>query len=262
MTKYDFLLRDVKFTIETDHKNPTYLKTAQSTKVRRWQLALQDYDFSCIHIAGADNVVADAFSRLCEHHHEDDARTSELHTLLLEGSADSPTEERLPVTTEPTILPLIQTQIKEVHNSVVGHFGVEYIRKALLSRGVNDKGLSRFVAKFVRDCSLCQLLSAMSRKIMTHRFTTASYTPMEVLNIDTTIGPVMRDATENCYIHVVIDCFTRFVELYPVSDASAFLCARALLNHVGRYGTPMTIRSDRGTQFVNGIVKELLDLLQ
>jgi transposase InsO family protein len=84
---------------------------------------------------------------------------------------------------------------------------------------------------------------------------------MEVLNIDA-IGPVTCDATENCYILTVIDCFTRFVELYPVNDTSALLCARALLNHVCRYGTPMTIHSDRGTQFVNGIIKELLDLLQ
>jgi hypothetical protein len=52
VTKYDFLLRDVKFTVETDHKKLAYLKTAQSAKVRRWQLALQEYDFTCIHIAG------------------------------------------------------------------------------------------------------------------------------------------------------------------------------------------------------------------
>jgi hypothetical protein len=84
---------------------------------------------------------------------------------------------------------------------------------------------------------------------------------MEVLKIDT-IGPITRDAAENSYILVVIDCFTRFIELYPVSDTSALLCARALLGHVCRYGTPLTNISDRGTQFVNGIIKELLDLLQ
>ncbi len=85
---------------------------------------------------------------------------------------------------------------------------------------------------------------------------------MEVLNIDA-IGPVTRDVNEKCYILVVIDCFTRFIELYPISDTSALRCARALLGHVCRYGTPMTIRcSDRGTQFVNGITKELLELLQ
>jgi hypothetical protein len=81
----------------------------------------------------------------------------------------------VPVTTEPTIPPLIRAQIEGVHNSVVGHFGVEYTRKALqISRGVNDKRLRRFVAKFVRDCPVCQLRSAMNRQIMTHHFTTAS----------------------------------------------------------------------------------------
>jgi hypothetical protein len=84
---------------------------------------------------------------------------------------------------------------------------------------------------------------------------------MEVFSIDT-IGPITRDAAESCYILVVIDCFTRFVELYPVSDTSALLCARGLLSHVCRYGTPMIIRFDKETQFVNGIIKELLNLLQ
>jgi hypothetical protein len=84
---------------------------------------------------------------------------------------------------------------------------------------------------------------------------------MEVLNIDT-IGPVNRYSANNCFILAVIDCFTRFVELYPVSDTSALPCAHALLSHVCLYGTPMTIRSDRGTQFVNGIIRELLSLLQ
>jgi hypothetical protein len=55
---------------------------------------------------------------------------------------------------------------------------------------------------------------------------------------------------------------TQFVELYPVSDTFALLCARALLTHACRYGTSMTIRSDRGTQFVNGIIRELFNLLQ
>jgi hypothetical protein len=114
VTKYDFLPRDVKFTIETNHKNLTYLKTAQSAKVRCWQLALQEYDFNCIHIAGADNVMADAFSRLCEHHQENDAHVGAIHTLRLGGRADSTTEEQSPVTTEPFIPLLIRAQIDRV----------------------------------------------------------------------------------------------------------------------------------------------------
>jgi hypothetical protein len=110
---------------------------------------------------------------------------------------------------------------------------VEYTRKVLLDRGVDDDGLRRAVTKFVRDCPVRQLRSVLNRQIKTHRFTTASYTPMEVLNIDT-IGPVSKVSADNCYILVIIDCFTQFVELYPVSDVSALPCAPALLCHVCR----------------------------
>jgi hypothetical protein len=69
ITKFDFLLRDVQFVVETDHKNLTFLKTAQSAKVRRWELALQEFDFQYIHIKEEDNnVVADTFSWPCHHH--------------------------------------------------------------------------------------------------------------------------------------------------------------------------------------------------
>jgi hypothetical protein len=85
--------------------------------------------------------VADAFSRLCEHHQENDAHVGAIHTLRLGGRADSATEEQLPVTAEPSIPPLIRAQIEKVHNSVVEYFGEEYTRKALLGRGVIDQGL-------------------------------------------------------------------------------------------------------------------------
>jgi hypothetical protein len=133
----------------------------------------------------------------------------------------SNSNSKKPVTTEPSIDPNLRTKIEAVHNSVSGHFDEEYTRKVLLGRGVDDDGLRRAVTKFVRDCPVCQLIrSVLNSQIKTHRFTTASYTPMEVLNIDT-IGPVSKDSANNCYILVIIDCFTRFVELYPVSDTSA-----------------------------------------
>jgi hypothetical protein len=88
ITKFDFLLRDVQFVIETDHKNLTFLKTAQSAKVRRWQLALQEFDFKYIHIKGDDNVVADAFSRLFDHHPMDKvAKTEMLTAFFISGDS-------------------------------------------------------------------------------------------------------------------------------------------------------------------------------
>lgn len=60
---------------------------------------------------------------------------------------------------------------------------------------------------------------------------------------------------------MIICCFTRFVELYVVPDTSALEAARALLQHMGRYGAPSQIRSDNSSQFVNDVIEELLRLV-
>ncbi len=110
----------IQFVVKTDHKNLTFLKTAQSAKVRRWQLALQEFDFKYIHIEGEDNVVADTFSRLCDHLYMDGVSTTErLTALFISGDcmgSNAPTIEprtnsnsRIPVTTEPSIDPFLNS---------------------------------------------------------------------------------------------------------------------------------------------------------
>ena len=60
-------------------------------------------------------------------------------------------------------------------------------------------------------------MSVLKVPIHTHPFTTATYEPMERLNVGI-IGPFDKDEFGNAYIIVIIDCFTRFVELYAVPD--------------------------------------------
>ena len=54
-----------QFEIVTDHKSLTFLLTSpfNSSRLLRWILALQEYDFVIRHCKGTDNVVADFFSR-------------------------------------------------------------------------------------------------------------------------------------------------------------------------------------------------------
>ena len=42
--KFKHLLRDVKFTIRTDHKNLTYMVESRSERVNRWRDYLQQFD--------------------------------------------------------------------------------------------------------------------------------------------------------------------------------------------------------------------------
>lgn len=238
LTKFSHLLRDNKFLLRTDHMNLTYINQGSSQKVKRWKMALQEFDFDIQHVAGKDNGIADSFSRMCLNHNE----TLPHHSLNAIEEFTRIPEERY-------------RNISGHHNSKVGHFGVEKTIDALHKSGLQWKYMRKQVRQFIKQCPVCQKLSATKLALKVHPFTTAAYSPMDVLNIDT-IGPVAKDLFGNEHIIVIIDCFTRWVELIPIPDTTAKSAARALLQHVGRYGTPGLIKSDRGSQFVNNIISE------
>ena len=74
--------------------------------------------------------------------------------------------------------------------------------------------------------------------IRAHGFTTSTYTPMECLNIDS-LGPL----PDKDYILVIVCTFTRWVELYLTTDATALSAAECLIKHFGRFGAPRQLRS-------------------
>ena len=95
--------------------------------------------------------------------------------------------------------------------------------------------------------------------IKTHPFTCASYNPFEVIHLDH-IGPLKVDDKGHQYILVLIDAFSRWVELFPTTSVSAYETASCLFQHFGRFGTPSAIHTDRGTAFHNALVEELTRL--
>jgi hypothetical protein len=152
-------------------------------------------------------------------------------------------------------------QIAKVHNSTAGHNGVEKTLEKLKSIDSSKwPHLRDHVKKFVSDCPICQKLDYRNVKNHTEPYTTASMEPFETLNIDT-IGPLPKDDLGNIYVLVIIDCFSRFIELYAVPDTSAPPAAKCILQHLGRYGAPRRIRTDNGSQFVNEMVDELISLV-
>jgi hypothetical protein len=61
LEKFQCLLYNRHFILETDNKNLTFLNTSTSSRVYRWKLAIQRYAFNIRRIVGELNVVADAF---------------------------------------------------------------------------------------------------------------------------------------------------------------------------------------------------------
>jgi transposase InsO family protein len=99
-------------------------------------------------------------------------------------------------------------------------------------------------------------MSMIKIPIHAHGFTTSTYTPMECLNIDF-VGPF----PDKGYILVIIDTFTRWVELFHTPDNTALSTAKCLLQHFGRFGAPSQLRSDNGPHFIADVIREFLSLV-
>ena len=59
-------LEGAHFTVQTDHKNILQLQKSNAPKVVRWRLAMQQFDYTVVHVegAGAKHAIADCISRL------------------------------------------------------------------------------------------------------------------------------------------------------------------------------------------------------
>ena len=250
-----YLLRDVHFTLHTDHKNLTYIKESGSEKVYRWKLAIQEYDFDIQYIKGPENVIADAFSRWCKLPIEpEDVGTEHEQEMLATWEEEMYTLKAYEVPEDK------RTIIKEFHNSSVGHWGVQKTYDKLRAKGHEWDLMRGHVRHFVKHCPCCQKMSRLKVAIHTRPYTTATYAPFERIAVDT-IGPLPIDEDGNKYLIVIIDCFSRYLKLHPAQDATATAAAPALLQFVSTYGQPSQILSDNGPQYVNQLIQELTNMI-
>jgi transposase InsO family protein len=60
------------------------------------------------------------------------------------------------------------------------------------------------------------------------------------------------------FILVIIDAFSRWVELYPTKTTMPAETASCIFQHFGRFDTPEVVQTDRGTAFHNELEKQLL----
>ena len=149
------------------------------------------------------------------------------------------------------ILPTTWTQsvFDKIHG--LSHVGVRPIQKAISQRFVWH-GMKRDIRRWCKECPDCQ-----ASKI--HRHTRAPLTERPLptdrfskLHVDL-VGP-LPESQGMSYLFTIIDRFTRWPEAIPLPNAQASTCATALLHHwIARFGVPVDITSDRGSQFTSSL---------
>ena len=96
------------------------------------------------------------------------------------------------------------SKISKLHNSKVGHFGLERTLRSFKKLNNVWQFQRQHVRHFIDNCPCCQKMSMLKIPIHAHGFTTSTYTPMECLNIDF-FGPFPVKG----YILVIVCTFTR-----------------------------------------------------
>ena len=105
------------------------------------------------------------------------------------------------------------SKVGMMHNTVVGHYGLERTVKRFKDLKDTWEYQRQHVRYFIDHRPCCQKMNMYKIPVHAHGFKTSTYTPMECLNIDF-IGPF----PDQGYILVIVDTFTRWVELYHTRE--------------------------------------------
>ena len=157
--------------------------------------------------------------------------------------------------------------IKRCHNAQVGHGGVERTLQLIyqLSRVDEAAGIAinscntirADVKRFVKQCSICQKVRDHQLTQFIPKFSTSTYGLFDNISMDSIYMPI--SARGNKYLLVIIDSFSRYVDVYPISNLSAPTAFECLIKFMSNFGIPSHICTDNATQF-KSVFEDMLSL--
>ena len=302
---FKYFLEGRQFTVFTDHKPLTSALTRigdpHSARQARHLAAIAEYTASIQHVAGKDNPVADALSRV----------SIPAPTLLPLEPADCPGLMVSPVSNsatdlatialaqinDPDLLQLVTSHdtrkltigpvhlpdsplpvICELSRPAPRPLVPEPLRRpiAVELHGLSHPGVKATV-RLVKDrfwwpnqskditgwVKAC--LPCQRSKVHRHTRPATKFIPMPTDRFDhlhiDLVGP-LPPSNGFTYLLTIVDRYTRWPEAIPVSDTTTSTIVTALLyNWVSRYGLPRLITSDRGAQFTSALWAKMSETL-
>jgi len=103
-------------------------------------------------------------------------------------------------------------------------------------------------------------MDQMKKVIHSYPFTTSSYGLWDTVSVDFIEG-LRADDYGKTGMMVIVDNFSRFVDLHPVSGPTAENAVDALISFAGRYATPNRFCTDNGSAFKSELTKALVERL-
>ena len=160
------------------------------------------------------------------------------------------------------IVPSLQRSyvLDKSHDSkTAGHLGIEKTLHRIIPKFYWYKQITD-IKKYVQSCSRCQQNKSPPK------YNTAPLEPLrpsrpnELITTDI-MGKLPKSVSGSFYLLVVIDHFTKWVELFPMVNITAAEVAKKLMLVFYRHGIPDTILSDQGSNYQSSLLSEVYELL-
>ena len=147
-------------------------------------------------------------------------------------------------------------QLLEMAHS--GHLGV---RKTLqrLRAHFYWKHMKTDVARFVKECHPCQVAGKPNQPVPVSPLKPIPVmkNPFERILVDI-VGPLPKTSAGHSYLLTILDSATRYPEAIPLRTIHAKVVVRELLHFFTRFGLPLEVQTDQGTNFMSKIFKQSL----
>lgn len=285
-----------KFVIKTDHGPLVWLyKSSNPTsRIMRWRLLMDEYEYEILHKSGKANTNADALSRIIIP--SDDSQSNDVKVVTraraksqnslpspIQNSSTNNCNSSDPL--QPSIstsnqnlnsqnpqnlsssnpIPIVsiidENQIKKVleefHYSPVGaHQGIQRTFRRLKQYYYFPKMLTR-VKKFVKSCKSCQINKHTLKNKCKMIITTTAKRPFEQIFLDI-VGPLPVSYDGNKYILTIQDNLTKYSIAVPIPNQEADTIAKVFSEHfVCRYGVPLAILTDQGSNLMSEVFRNV-----
>lgn len=283
--KFRPFIEGTHFVVVTDASALTYImkgKWRTSSRLSRWSIELQGYDFEIKHRRGKDNIIPDALSRSMETmilEIVDDTWYSDLYKKV-RSSPDECVDYKIEgeklfkfVPTKTDVLDFrfewklcvpetARADVLRKEHDEAFHIGYEKLLDKLRTRYFWPK-MATSVRKYIERCRICKECKpsyvSQHPAVGTPRLTTK---PFQIVAIDF-IQSLPRSKSGNMHLLVLLDLFSKWTVLVPVKKISTPLVIKILEEQwFRRFSVPEIVISDNASTFLSKDFKSFLSRYQ
>ena len=228
------------FKIVTDHKPLTWVMNVKdpSSRLLRWRIKLEEFDYEITYKKGSQNTNADAMSRIAT------------VTAETKGCTNLKDETKRQI-------------LYEFHDAPCGgHRGMNKTFRAIKSQ-YSWPNMRREIEEYVKQCKSCQVNKTLQpRQKVPMEITSTANHPLEKCFLDV-VGPLPVSEAGNRYVLTFQDDLSKYVVATPIRQQDADTVARTFVSQIVlKYGTPSVVQTDQGANFLSEVFRSTCKILK